>query len=88
MVDNGAERSSASATPSGQLVQEEGREAGSVRASVYLDYALYIGMAITVVLCVAMLCGQGIYLASDLWLAFWSKSSPSNQGEARQVTTR
>jgi hypothetical protein len=75
--------SETSAVPSGQLVRDEGRESGSVKLSVYIEYARYIGVAISLVLGAAMIGGQGAYLASDLWLAFWSRSSPSSQGDDR-----
>ena len=71
------------AAPSGQLVLDEGRESGSVKLSVYVEYARYIGFAVSLVLWAAMIGGQGAYLASDLWLAFWSRSSPGSQGDDR-----
>lgn len=77
----------AASSPSnnGQLVQEEGREAGSVALSVYAEYARFIGTAISLVLWAAMFAGQGAYLASDLWLALWSRSGAGSQGDVRSV---
>ena len=51
--------------------------------SVYLEYARYIGAVASLLLWLAMFAGQGAYLASDLWLAFWSRSAPGSQGEDR-----
>ncbi|GAX75678.1 hypothetical protein CEUSTIGMA_g3121.t1 [Chlamydomonas eustigma] len=77
------EAAEVAAGPAGQLVKEEGRETGSVKFRVYQEYAWYLGTATALFLWFAVILGQTTYVASDLWLAFWSKSSSASQLEVR-----
>ena len=60
----------------------EGRETGTVKWSVYLSYGSSIGTILSFLLLIAMVAGQGAYVATDWWLASWSRALA---GKPRQI---
>lgn len=55
----------------GQLVKDEERAVGSVKLSVYGAYWRQVGNLVSTLLMLALIVGQGVYLASEWWLAQW-----------------
>ncbi|KAI1287112.1 ATP-binding cassette sub-family C member 3 [Halotydeus destructor] len=60
------------AIPKGRLVETESAETGSVKLSVYANYARAIGVTSCVALLLGNVTQSGLGLASSLWLSAWS----------------
>ncbi|GIM00727.1 hypothetical protein Vretimale_5639, partial [Volvox reticuliferus] len=67
----------------GKLVQLEDRVTGSVSWRVYASYCRHLGLLATALIWVALFAGQAVFLASEWWLALWSRADSSEQGNIR-----
>ncbi|GLC33196.1 hypothetical protein PLESTB_000360400 [Pleodorina starrii] len=63
----------------GKLVQSEDRVTGTVSWRVYASYCRHLGLLATALIWAAMFAGQAVFLASEWWLALWSRSQPDDQ---------
>ncbi|EFJ47496.1 hypothetical protein VOLCADRAFT_30254, partial [Volvox carteri f. nagariensis] len=65
------------------LVQSEDRVTGTVSWRVYGSYCRHLGLMATGFICAAMFAGQAVFLASEWWLALWSRADGEDQGHVK-----
>jgi ATP-binding cassette subfamily C (CFTR/MRP) protein 1 len=61
------------ANSKGKLIKAEHRTEGDVAWEVYKGYGLRFGVLTMSIVFVLLVCGQAAYVASDWWLALWSR---------------
>ncbi|KAG2425890.1 hypothetical protein HYH02_014893 [Chlamydomonas schloesseri] len=64
----------------GKLVASEDKATGTVSWAVYGRYCRHMGLGATAFIVAGMLAGQGVFLASEWWLALWSRADAGDQG--------
>ena len=73
------------ANAKGKLVKAEHRTEGDVSWGVYQGYCQRFGLMSMVFVCIFLFLGQAAYVASDWWLALWSRGSGMPQSDLRWV---
>ena len=75
--------SESEANAKGKLVKAEHRTEGDVAFSVYKAYCIRFGLLSMKIVLTLLICGQAAYVASDWWLALWSRGAMMPQSELR-----
>lgn len=72
------------AKATGALTQEEKAETGTVKLSVFWDYAKAVGPYTTLVICFLYMCQSAAAIGASVWLSAWSNEASMDR---RQNTT-